>query len=57
MRYDRDVVIVNTLRVTRLFVIDEERQVICLPGSSLCLKDSACSDHSSVHFAATLPRA
>jgi len=34
MRYDRDVVIVNTLRVTRLFVIDEGRQVICLPGSS-----------------------
>jgi len=33
--YDRDVVVVNTLRVTRLFVIDEGRQVICLPGSTL----------------------
>ncbi len=33
--YDRDIVIVNTLRMAKVFVIEEGRQVICLPGTSL----------------------
>ena len=33
--YDRDVVIVNTLHIAKVHVIDEGKQVICLPGSTL----------------------
>lgn len=33
--YDREIVIVSTLRLNRLQVIDEGRQVICLPGATL----------------------
>src|SRR5438034_10441417 len=33
--YDRDVVIINTLHIAKLHVIDEGRQVICLPGATL----------------------
>jgi D-lactate dehydrogenase (quinone) len=33
--YDRDIVIVNTMLIAKLFVIDEGRQVICLPGATL----------------------
>lgn len=34
-RYDRPVVIVNTLRIRGLHLIDGGRQVICLPGTTL----------------------
>lgn len=33
--YDREVVIINTLSLAKLHVIDEGRQVICLPGTTL----------------------
>ncbi|WP_409523961.1 D-lactate dehydrogenase [Nitrincola sp. MINF-07-Sa-05] len=33
--YDRPIVIVNTLRISRVDLIDEGRQVICLPGATL----------------------
>jgi D-lactate dehydrogenase (quinone) len=33
--YDRDVVIINTTKITKLHVIEEGRQVICLPGTTL----------------------
>lgn len=33
--YDRDVVIINTRALSRLYLIDEGRQVICLPGTTL----------------------
>lgn len=33
--YDRDVVLINTLRMKRLHVIGEGKQVICLPGATL----------------------
>lgn len=33
--YDRDVVIVNTMHIAKLHVIDDGRQVICLPGTTL----------------------
>ncbi|WP_251976217.1 D-lactate dehydrogenase [Salinicola avicenniae] len=33
--YDREIVIVSTLRLDQLQVIDEGRQVICLPGATL----------------------
>jgi D-lactate dehydrogenase len=33
--YDRDVVIINTRRLTGIQVIQDGRQVICLPGSTL----------------------
>ena len=33
--YDRDIVIINTLHIGRLYVIEEGRQVICLPGATL----------------------
>lgn len=33
--YDRDVVLVNTLRINRMHLIDDGRQVVCLPGATL----------------------
>src|SRR5580704_5655997 len=33
--YDRDIVIINTMHIAKLFVIDQGRQVICLPGATL----------------------
>lgn len=33
--YDRDIVIISTLRLARMHLIDQGRQVICLPGSTL----------------------
>ncbi|WP_414440367.1 D-lactate dehydrogenase [Burkholderia sp. 22PA0106] len=33
--YDRDIVIVSTTRMNTIHVIDEGRQVICLPGATL----------------------
>jgi len=33
--YDRDVVIVSTTRMKKVHVIDEGRQVVCLPGATL----------------------
>jgi D-lactate dehydrogenase len=33
--YDRDIVIINTRRLTGIQVIEDGRQVICLPGSTL----------------------
>lgn len=33
--YDREIVILSTLRMARVQLIDEGRQVICLPGSTL----------------------
>jgi D-lactate dehydrogenase len=34
-QYDRDVIIINTLRLAKIHLIDEGRQVICLPGATL----------------------
>mgnify|MGYP000933061209 CR=1 FL=1 len=33
--YDRDIVIVSTARMKKVYVIDEGRQVVCLPGATL----------------------
>ena len=33
--YDREIVIVSTLRMAKVHLIDEGRQVICLPGATL----------------------
>lgn len=33
--YDRDVVVINTLRLTRVFLVNGGREVICLPGTTL----------------------
>jgi D-lactate dehydrogenase len=33
--YDRDVVIINTLRIAGLHLIDAGKQVVCLPGTTL----------------------
>lgn len=33
--YDRDVVIINAMSIAKIYVIDEGRQVICLPGATL----------------------
>ena len=33
--YDRDVILISTLRMDRIHVIEEGRQVICLPGATL----------------------
>ncbi len=33
--YDREIVIVSTLRIAKVHLIDEGRQVICLPGATL----------------------
>jgi D-lactate dehydrogenase (quinone) len=34
-QYDREIVIVSTLRIAKIHVIGEGRQVICLPGATL----------------------
>jgi D-lactate dehydrogenase len=33
--YERDVVIVNTMYIAKIYVIEDGRQVICLPGATL----------------------
>jgi D-lactate dehydrogenase len=33
--YDREIVIISTLRIAKIRLIDEGRQVICLPGATL----------------------
>ncbi|HEV7344620.1 MAG TPA: D-lactate dehydrogenase [Devosia sp.] len=33
--YDRPIVIINTLRIDRIDLLDEGRQVLCLPGATL----------------------
>ena len=33
--YDRDIVIVSTSRMKKVYVIDDGRQVVCLPGATL----------------------
>ena len=33
--YDRDVVVIATMRLRRIHVLDEARQVVCLPGATL----------------------
>jgi D-lactate dehydrogenase len=33
--YDREIVIVSTLRIARVHLIDEGRQAVCLPGATL----------------------
>lgn len=39
--YDRDIVIVSTLRMAKVHLIDEGRQVICLPGATLSQLEKA----------------
>ena len=34
-QYDRDVVIISTTRINRIHLIDDGRQVVCLPGARL----------------------
>jgi D-lactate dehydrogenase len=33
--YDRDIVIVNTMRLSKIYLLREGRQVVCLPGATL----------------------
>lgn len=33
--YDRPIIIINTMRLNKVYIIDEGRQAICLPGSTL----------------------
>ncbi|MEI6001515.1 D-lactate dehydrogenase [Paraburkholderia bengalensis] len=33
--YDRDIVIISTTRMKKVYVIDDGRQVVCLPGATL----------------------
>jgi D-lactate dehydrogenase len=33
--YDREVVVINTLRMARVFLVSEGREAICLPGATL----------------------
>ena len=33
--YDRDVVIISLTRITGIFLVDDARQVVCLPGATL----------------------
>ncbi len=34
-QYDREIVIISTLRIDKVHLIDEGRQVVCLPGATL----------------------
>jgi D-lactate dehydrogenase len=44
--YDRGIVIINTLRIARVHVIDEGRQVICLPGATLYQLEKALKPYN-----------
>lgn len=33
--YDRDAVVINTMRLARIFLVNDGREAICLPGASL----------------------
>lgn len=33
--YDRDIILINTMRMDKIYTINEGRQVVCLPGSTL----------------------
>lgn len=44
--YDRDVVLINTLRITGIHVIDQGRQVVCLPGATLHALELALRPHN-----------
>lgn len=51
--YDRDVVIVSTTRMQKIYVIEEGRQVVCLPGATLnqlemTLKPLGREPHSAI---------
>ena len=39
--YDREIVIVSTLRMARIHLINEGRQLICLPGVTLFQLENA----------------
>ncbi len=39
--YDREIVIINTLRLARLHLLDGGRQVVCLPGATLFQLEAA----------------
>ncbi len=39
--YDRDVVVISGMRINRIFVIDDGRQAICLPGVTLAQLERA----------------
>jgi D-lactate dehydrogenase len=43
--YDRDVVVINTMHMAKIHVIEEGRQVICLPGSTLYQLEQALEPH------------
>src|SRR5208337_1428929 len=34
-QYDREIVIISTLRIAKVHLIDQGRQVVCLPGATL----------------------
>ena len=44
--YDRDVVLVSTRRLSGLHLIDDARQVICLPGTTLFELEEALRPHA-----------
>jgi len=43
--YDRDIVIVNALRILRIQLINDAQQVVCLPGSTLNELEIALKPH------------
>ncbi|MGV6988472.1 D-lactate dehydrogenase [Testudinibacter sp. P80/BLE/0925] len=43
--YDRDIVIINTLRIDHIHVINQAQQVICLPGSTLFKLEELLAQH------------
>lgn len=44
-RYDRPVVLISTLRITNFWLIQDNRQVVCLPGTTLDKLESALKQH------------
>jgi D-lactate dehydrogenase len=54
--YDRDIVIVNTLRMDRIRLINEGRQVICHAGATLFHLEKAVPSHKSIHIRKDLIR-
>ncbi len=43
--YDRSIVIINTLRLNRLYLLDNAKQVLCLPGTRLHQLEQALKPH------------
>ncbi len=55
--YDREIVIINTLRIDKIHLLDGGRQVVCLPGATLFELRSGWSRSAVILIPSSAPRA